>query len=147
MQQPIDREQLEETKAGMLRAFPNNYSSNRAINAQLGSLGFYGHPANYLDEYPKLLEKITAEDVQNAVRKHLHPEQMTLIVVSKELNKTNLKDILLNHQQSEPLSSKDSAPLISSQPIQTIAQPKAEVDAPAQSQNDKPALTSNTAPY
>ena len=147
VQQPIDREQLEETKAGMLRAFPNNYSSNRAINAQLGSLGFYGHPADYLDEYPKLLEKITAEDVQNAVRKHLHPEQMTLIVVSKELNKTNLKDILLNHQQSEPLSPKDSAPLISSQPIQTIAQPKAEVDAPAQSQNDKPALTSNTAPY
>ena len=64
VQQPIDQKQLEETKAGMLRAFPNNYSSNANINAQLGSIGFYNQTADYLTEYPKLLEKITAQDIQ-----------------------------------------------------------------------------------
>jgi len=89
--QPIDTKRLEETKAGMLRAFPNNYSSNATINAQLGTMGFYAEQADYLSRYPERLAKITAADVQNAVRKHLHPERLTLVVVSQELDKEALK--------------------------------------------------------
>ncbi len=57
--QPIDAQQLEETKAGMLRSLPNSYSSNANINAQLGSIGFYQQDANYLADYPKRLAAIT----------------------------------------------------------------------------------------
>lgn len=94
VKQPIDQKQLEETKAGMLRAFPNTYSSNANINAQLGSMGFYNQRADYLTEYPKLLEKITAQDVQNAIQKHLHPERLTVIVVSPTFDKSTLEKIL-----------------------------------------------------
>ena len=97
VQKPIDRKQLEEVKAGMLRAYPNTYSSNASINAQLGMMGFYGHPADYLDQYPKDIQKITAQDVQNAVRKYLHPEQLTVIVVSKSLDKAALQQTLQNN--------------------------------------------------
>lgn len=127
--QAIDRKQLEETKAGMLRAYPNNYSSNAAINAQLGLLGFYQHPADYLDQYPKRLEKITVEDVQNAVRKHLHPDQMTLIVVSKDLDRLHLEKILQQDLNDVALKPKALTPLVPSIP-NTIPQPRLEVDAP-----------------
>ena len=48
----------------MLRAFPNNYSSNATINAQLGNMGFYNEQTDYLSSYPERLAKITAADVQ-----------------------------------------------------------------------------------
>ena len=92
--QPINTKRLEETKSGMLRAFPNNYSSNATINAQLGTMGFYAEPRDYLATYPERLAKITAKDVENAVHKHLHPDRLTVVVVSQTLDKDNLKTAL-----------------------------------------------------
>lgn len=92
--QPIDTKRLEETKSGMLRAFPNNYSSNATINAQLGTMGFYAEPRDYLVTYPERLAKITAKDVENAVHKHLHPDRLTVVVVSQALDKDKLKTVL-----------------------------------------------------
>ncbi|GAA5558279.1 hypothetical protein Asch01_03035 [Acinetobacter schindleri] len=92
--QPIDTKRLEETKSGMLRAFPNNYSSNATINAQLGTMGFYAEPRDYLATYPERLAKITVKDVENAVHKHLHPDRLTVVVVSQTLDKDKLKTAL-----------------------------------------------------
>ncbi|MEG2358043.1 M16 family metallopeptidase, partial [Acinetobacter sp.] len=139
VQKPIDRKQLEETKAGMLRAYPNTYSSNAAINAQLGLLGFYNHPADYLAQHPQRLEKITAENVQNAVRRHLHPEQMTLVVVSKTLDKAGLEAILQDNLRPEPGSPADSMPSAAPEAPKAAPQSTPEADAPAQPQNDRPA--------
>ncbi|MHA5056852.1 M16 family metallopeptidase [Acinetobacter schindleri] len=91
VKQPIDKKRLEETKSGMLRAFPNKYSSNATINAQLGTIGFYAEPCDYLATYPEHLAKITAKDVENAVRRHLHPDRLTVVVVSQTLDKEELK--------------------------------------------------------
>ncbi|OTG63972.1 peptidase M16 [Acinetobacter sp. ANC 3903] len=137
VQQPIDQKQLEETKAGMLRAFPNNYSSNANINAQLGSIGFYNQPADYLSHYPKLLEKITAQDVQNAIQKHLHPERLTIIVVNEKLDKIALEAVL--KQDLNPQTPKN-IPTIKQNP-ETIIAPVAEAvtDAPVSSPTDAPA--------
>jgi zinc protease len=135
VRQPIDTNQLNEVKAGMLRAYPNSYSSNASINAQLGLLGFYQHPADYLDQYPKLLEKITAEDVQNAVRRHLHPDQLTIIVVSKALDKAELNGILQSNLQPNANTPVNTAPAIA--PLPSKAVPVPEADEPLQSQLDK----------
>ncbi|WP_180090232.1 pitrilysin family protein [Acinetobacter sp. YH12219] len=126
---PIDQKQMEETKAGMLRAFPNNYSSNATINAQLGLLGFYQQDPDYLTQYPKLLEKITVADVQNAVRTYMHPENMTVIVVSKTLDKNEVQQILEENVQAAPTK---IIPATKAVPL-----PKPEVDVPAQIPSDK----------
>ncbi len=126
---PIDQKQMEETKAGMLRAFPNNYSSNATINAQLGLLGFYQQDPDYLTQYPKLLEKITVADVQNAVRTYMHPENMTVIVVSKTLDKNEVQQILEDNVQATPTK---IIPATKAVPL-----PKPEVDVPAQIPSDK----------
>jgi len=132
--QPIDTKRLEETKAGMLRAFPNNYSSNATINAQLGTMGFYAEQADYLSRYPERLAKITAADVQNAVRKHLHPERLTLVVVSQELDKEALK-LRLKQNLLDP-----STPLPNTIPIpKAYPQKPAEADEPVEIPVDTPA--------
>lgn len=132
--QPIDTKHLEETKAGMLRAFPNNYSSNATINAQLGTMGFYAEQADYLSRYPERLAKITAADVQNAVRKHLHPERLTLVVVSQELDKEALK-LRLEQNLLDP-----STPLPNTIPIpKAYPQKPAEADEPVEIPVDTPA--------
>ncbi|MFH7766474.1 insulinase family protein [Acinetobacter sp. BSP-28] len=137
VKQPIDEKQLQETKAGMLRAFPNNYSSNASINAQLGSIGFYNQPADYLSNYPKLLEKITVQDVQNAIQKHLHPERLTIIIVNEKLDKPALEAVLkqdLNPQTPSNIPSIEQIP-------KTITTPVAKevIDEPVSSQHDAPA--------
>ncbi|WP_442767625.1 insulinase family protein [Acinetobacter bohemicus] len=138
VKQPIDQKQLEETKAGMLRAFPNNYSSNANINAQLGSMGFYNQTADYLNEYPRLLEKMTAQDVQNAIQKHIHPERLTIIVVNDKLDKKAL-EITLNQNLATPVPTL-KPPSIEQIPKTIITPPAKEViDVPASFPNDAPA--------
>ncbi|OTG89475.1 M16 family metallopeptidase [Acinetobacter sp. ANC 3813] len=129
VQQPIDRKQLEEVKAGMLRAYPNNYSSNASINAQLGLLGFYNQPAEALDQYPKQLQKITAEDVQKAIRKHVHPDQLTLLVVSKDLEKANISEILQDNLNPRTEGLENDLPM-------AVPQLPPATDAPVQTLND-----------
>lgn len=128
VQMPIDKKQMQETKAGMLRSFPNNYSSNANINAQLGSFGFYDQPANYLAQYQKSLEKITVSDVQNAVRKYIHPENMTVIIVNPEIDKAEIKAILESNLQITPTR---QVPAIQAAPLT-----KPEVDVPVQTPSD-----------
>ncbi|CAG69084.1 MULTISPECIES: M16 family metallopeptidase [Acinetobacter] len=94
VKQPIDTKQLEETKAGMLRSFPMSFSSNANINAQLGSIGFYGLPADHLAQYAKQLNKITAQDVQQAVKKYIHPDRLTIVIAGEPIDQTLLEKML-----------------------------------------------------
>lgn len=46
------------------------------------------------------LSKISAEDVQAVVRRHLHPEHLTVIVVSESLDKAALEQLLQYNLQT-----------------------------------------------
>ena len=138
VRQPIDAQQLEETKAGMLRSLPNSFSSNASINAQLGSMGFYHQDAQYLSDYPKRLAEITPADVQQAVRKHIHPERLTLVIVSQDLDQYQLRQVLElnlnpNIKQSEPHPDQIPAIIEHQEPMPEAALPDA-------AQTDEPAL-------
>ena len=137
VREPIDPKQLEETKNGLLRAYPNHYSSNASINAQLGSLGFYEQSAQSLSEYSAQLSKISAEDVQAAVRRHLHPEHLTVIVVSESLDKAALEQVLQHNLQttgSQSLPQVEDIPAINMPP-----HPEEEVVLPDPVPSDGPA--------
>jgi zinc protease len=89
--QPIDAKQLADTKAGMLLAFPRTLASNADINSQLAALGFHGESKDYLQQYSQALEKIDARQVQDAVRRWIHPDRLTVMVASQSLDKEALK--------------------------------------------------------
>lgn len=137
--QPMDPKQFEEAKQGLLLSFPNSYSSNAAMNAQLGSMGFYGLPSNYLNQYSEQLSKLTIEQVQHAVRKHLHPDRLTLVIFSSTLDKTKLNQILnLNLTSNSALPEVRQAPA-----IDELHPPKPETPSPVTAPHDRPALISN----
>lgn len=94
LKQPISKSQLDENKEGMLRAFPMTLSSNANINAQIASIGFYGLPSDYLNQYQQQLNRLSTTDIERAIKKHLHADKLTIVIVSKELDQALLKNIL-----------------------------------------------------
>lgn len=96
---PLDKTQLQETKAGMLRAFPMLLSSNANINSQLGAMGFYGLPAHHLSQYQHKLTALTPDQIELAVKKYIHPERLTVVIASQTLDQTALKDMLKQNLQ------------------------------------------------
>jgi len=135
VQQPLDQKQLEETKAGMLRAFPMNFSSNASMNAQLGAIGFYGLPANYLAQYSKQLANLTTKDVEKAVKLHLNPENLTLVIVSETLDKQAIQSILEQNLNSQITSPAASKPIPSANPLPPVP----DNASPVSVQTDTPA--------
>ncbi len=94
IKKPISKNQLIENKEGILRAFPMTLSSNANINAQIASIGFYGLASDYLNQYQQQVDRLSTKDVERAIKKHLHADKLTIVVVSKELDQTLLRNAL-----------------------------------------------------
>lgn len=116
VQQPIDLKALEETKKGLLRAFPSNLSSNAAINAQLGLIGFYGLPADYLSQYPIQLQRLSAIDIQRAIQTYFKPDQLVTVIISPTLDKLQVQNILSSEPNTLP-ASQSNDPFVGLEPI------------------------------
>ena len=99
--QPIRKKQLEETKEGLLRSFPMTFSSNADINAQIGAIGFYDLPADYMNQYQSKLSKLTLKQVQDAIHKHLRADRLTMVIVASELDQDKLKNMLNQNLEKE----------------------------------------------
>jgi zinc protease len=61
--------------------FPIRFESTTAIANALASLTAYGLPDDYFDTYRSRIQAITAEDVLQAARTHLHPDQLQIVAV------------------------------------------------------------------
>ena len=116
VQQPIDLKALEDTKKGMLRAFPSSISSNAAINAQLGLIGFYGLPDDHLSQYPIQLQRLSAIDIQRAIQTYFKPDQLVTVIISPTLDKVQVQNILQSAPDTLP-ASQSNDPFIGLEPI------------------------------
>lgn len=108
-QKPISALTLQETKESILRAFPMTLTSNASINAHLAAMGFYGLPSDYLSHYQKQISQLTSAQIQKAIRNHLHPERLTIVVVSEDLDKPAVYNILNDNLIQAGLKSKPAA--------------------------------------
>jgi len=78
-----DRE-LADAKSFLIGSFPLRLDSTAKILRFLIAVEYYGLGLDYPDRYPGIIGSITAEDVMNAARKHLHPDRMTRTVVARK---------------------------------------------------------------
>ena len=74
-------EELTAAKKNITGGFPLRIASNGKIVGYLAMIGFYGLPLDYLDTFTDRIEAITAEQVQDAFRRRLHPERFVTVVV------------------------------------------------------------------
>ncbi len=82
-QGPTEKE-LTEAKQHLLGNFPLNIASNSSIVGYLGTIGFYNLPLDYLEMYPKKLEKVTINDIKKAFEKNINRETLITIALGKK---------------------------------------------------------------
>ena len=79
-QGPTD-EELEAAKKHITGGFPLRLDSNGKIAEYLAVIGFYGLPLTYLDDFIPHVEAVNAEQIRDAFRRRVHPDQMVTVSV------------------------------------------------------------------
>ncbi len=77
----VTEAELKAAKANIIGGFPMRIDSNSKILDYLAMIGFYKVPLNYLDEYNKNVEKVTAAQIQDAFNRRLKPEYFVTVIV------------------------------------------------------------------
>lgn len=73
--------EVTEAKKHILNSFPLSVASNSSIVDNLGAIGFYDLPLDYLDQYPRLVAKVTRADIISAFQSLIDPEKMLTVVL------------------------------------------------------------------
>ncbi len=73
--------ELREAKDNITGGWPLRLASNRDIVGYVAAIGFYDLPLDYLDQFPKRVEALSAEDVRAAFKRHVDPQRWLTVVV------------------------------------------------------------------
>ena len=76
----IGEAELADEKSAAIGSFKVSLSTNAGLAAALWNAEFYRLGADYVDRYPRLIEAVTAEDVNAAIRKYFRPDQLTVVI-------------------------------------------------------------------
>ncbi len=81
---PVSQKELEGAKRFLIGSFPLKIDRQSSIASFLLQVEIYGLGLDYVDKYPKLIDAVTVEDVQNVARKYLHPDAYILVAVANQ---------------------------------------------------------------
>ncbi|MCY1392762.1 Peptidase M16 inactive domain protein [compost metagenome] len=73
------QQELDDAKRELAGSFPLSTASNSSIVGQLGAIGFYNLPLTFLEDFMDQSQRLTAEQVKNAMNKHLAADKMVII--------------------------------------------------------------------
>jgi len=77
----VDVGEMEASQANITGGFPLRLASNRDIVQNLGMMGFYDLPLDYLSAHNERIESVTAEEVNAAIQRRIDPGAMVTVVV------------------------------------------------------------------
>ncbi len=80
---PPSADELKKAKDAILNSFVFRFDSKAKILREQALDQFYGYPADFLEKYRAEIEKVTAEDVQRVAKKHVRPQDLSILVVGK----------------------------------------------------------------
>lgn len=83
IKQGISAEQLETAKKSITGGFPLRIDSNSKIVEYLAMIGFYKLPLDYLDRFNERINELSLQQVRDAFRRRLQPENMVTITVGQ----------------------------------------------------------------
>ncbi len=82
VQQGVTEQELQAAKNNLIGGFPLRIDSNRKILDYLSVIGFYQLPLTYLDEFTLRVNQVTRAQINDAVKRRLHPEAMATVLVA-----------------------------------------------------------------
>lgn len=82
--QGVTEQELAAAKDNLIGGFPMRIDSNSKILEYLNMIGFYHLPLDYLDNFNTQVARVTRQQVNDAFKRRLHPEQFATVVVGAE---------------------------------------------------------------
>jgi len=73
--------ELADAKEGLIRAIPALFASNDQTAGAYSRAWAHGLPVDYYATYQERVQSVTKDDVANAARQRLHPDDMAIVVV------------------------------------------------------------------
>ena len=92
----ITMEELATAKDSISRSLPGMFETSPEAASSIGQLFVHNLPLNYYQELPQQIQDVTVEEVQQAARNHMRPEDAVIVAVGDrrqiepELAKLNL---------------------------------------------------------
>lgn len=74
--------ELAAAKKNLIDGFGLRIDSNAKLLGYLSTIGFFGLPLTYLDDFPARIAAVTAKDVREAFARHVTPEHMMTVIVA-----------------------------------------------------------------
>jgi zinc protease len=79
-QRKVSQQELEDNQANFIGRLPLQMESNDGVAAALMSIERYSLPLDFFQQYPALLLAITPEQLRQAVRRYLNPDNLAIAV-------------------------------------------------------------------
>lgn len=81
--------ELKAAKQNLVGGFPLRIDSNAKILDYLAVIGFYKLPLDYLDNFIKQVEKVTAEQIKDAFSRRVDPDKMVTVIVGGDTSSSD----------------------------------------------------------
>lgn len=78
--------ELKAAKQNIVGGFPLRIDSNAKILDYLAVIGFYKMPLDYLEDFTKQVDKVTAEQIQDAFSRRVDTDKMVTVIVGGDSN-------------------------------------------------------------
>lgn len=75
------QQELDDAKANLLGGFPLLFDSNANLLEQVSNIARNDLPLDYLDQWPHLIENVSAQQVKAAFERVIHPDKMVTVVL------------------------------------------------------------------
>jgi zinc protease len=77
-------EELAAAKKNLIDGQALRIDSNAKLLGYLSLIGFYNLPLDYLDQFPRLVEAVTRDDVKAAFQRYVKPENLVTVIVAAD---------------------------------------------------------------
>lgn len=101
-QEPISAPELAYAKESILNSFVFNFRDSGQVLARLMRYEYFGYPSDFIFRYQQGVKATQIKDVQQVARQHLHPDDLTTLIVGEG---RTLRELL--EQESIPITSID----------------------------------------
>lgn len=79
----IRAEELADEKSSAIGSFKVALSTNAGLASALWNAEFYRLGTDYIDRFPQLIEAVTKEEVNAAIRKYFRPDNLTVVIAGE----------------------------------------------------------------
>ncbi len=78
----VSEKELEGAHKYLVGSFPMRFDTQGKLSTFILQVEFYGLGRDYAERYPRLIQKVSRDDVLRVARKYLHPDRDLLVVVA-----------------------------------------------------------------